>query len=80
MFLEAHSGGWEKAARQVLSGIAKHAAAAENCSEEVASLTIAQRLSTSLHRENARAIVCRLQEPLRVHASEDWTLWTSSAT
>ena len=63
MVMESHSGGWSKTARQILDGIAKHVKAAWNMEEEVASLRIAQRLSVTLQRENARAILRRLYEP-----------------
>ena len=63
MVVEAHSGGWSKAAREVLDTIAKSVATQWKEDNEVASLAIAQRLSVTLHRENARAIVRRRQEP-----------------
>ena len=63
MVIEAHSGGWCKEARQVLDAIAKHTAAAWNLPHEEASLKIAQRLSMTLQRENARAILKRLGDP-----------------
>ena len=64
MVLEAHGGGWSAVARQTLDVIARSVAAAWNEKPEVASLRIAQRLSTTLHRENARAILkrCRAEE------------------
>ena len=63
MVIEAHSRGWSQRARQTLDTIAKRVTAAWNTEGEVASLSIAQRLSTTLHRENARAVLKRLQEP-----------------
>ena len=62
MVVEAHGGGWSTAARAVLDGIAKCVAAAQYDNHEIASLAIAQRLSVTLHRENARAIVRRLRD------------------
>lgn len=60
MVIEAHSGGWSKKARQVLDTIARHAASAQRRSHDEVSLDIAQRLSCSLHRETARAVLRRL--------------------
>ena len=59
LILEAHSGGWSATGRRVLDFIAKAAAAAENESESVTSLRIAQRISVALHKENARAVLKR---------------------
>ena len=61
MVIESHGGGWSKSARQVLDCVAKHVSASWNEDGEVASLSIAQRLSVTLHRENARAMLKRLQ-------------------
>ena len=63
MVIESHSGGWGKTARQTLDTIAKHVSACWRGEAEVESLRIAQRLSCSLHRENARAILRRLHDP-----------------
>ena len=60
MVMEAHSGGWSKTARRVLDTIARHTATTHRRSPEEASLDFAQRLSCSLHRENARAVLRRL--------------------
>ena len=63
MVIESHSGGWGKEARQVLDAIAKHISASGNAQEEeAASLRIAQRLSITLLRENARTILRGLGE------------------
>ena len=65
MVLEARIGGWGKTARQTLDMIAKAVSAASGDAAEVASLKIAQRLSTTLHRGNARAILrrqCQLEQ------------------
>ena len=64
MVIEAHSGGWSKSARQTLDLVAKHVSACNNDEAEVASLSIAQRLSTTLHRESARAVLRRLQDAM----------------
>ena len=55
LILEAHSGGWSATGRRVLLFIAKAPAGAENESESVTSLGIAQRISVAPHKENARA-------------------------
>ena len=62
MIIEAHGGGWGRTARQTLDVIAKHVSIASGEHADSASLKIAQRLSTTLHRENARAILQRLQQ------------------
>ena len=62
MVLEAHGGGWSKTARGVLDSIAKSVASTWNENNEIATLAIAQRLSVTLHRENARAVVRRRHE------------------
>lgn len=64
MVIEAHSGGWSKTAREVLDGVAKSVATHWREDNEIASLAIAQRLSVTLHRENARAVVGRRQEAM----------------
>ena len=62
MVVEAHGGGGSKVARQVLDEISKHIAANWREDSELASLAVAQRLSTTLRWENARAIARRLME------------------
>ena len=59
MVCEAHSGSWSPQARQVIQRIAKAQELAGFGSEASCSLRIAQRLSVSLHMENARAILRR---------------------
>ena len=63
MVLEAHGGGFSGIVRGILDRIAGASAAV--CSDEVgaSSLRIAQRISCSLHRENARAILRRTPPP-----------------
>ena len=81
MVIEAHGGGWSKGARQILDCIAKHLTASWNTDGEVASLSVAQRLSTSLHRENARAVLKRLQAtpseeaPVDDYAGAEESIW-----
>ena len=73
MIIESHSGGWGKTARRCLDVIAKHASACWHEDAEVETLRIAQRLSCSLHRENARAIMRRLQEPALLEETDGWS-------
>ena len=81
MVVEAHGGGWSNSARKTLDCIAKHITAAWNTDGEAASLSIAQRLSTTLHRENARAVLKRLQQPVleevpsNAYVEGDESLW-----
>ena len=72
MVIEAHSGGWGKTARQVLDAVAKHVSAVRYTEPDAESLSIAQRLSCSLHRENARAVLRRLQEPAPAGEPGSW--------
>ena len=51
MVVEAHGGGWGKAAREALGAIARQASATGYTDAEAESLRIAQRLSSSLHRD-----------------------------
>jgi hypothetical protein len=48
MVVETHGGGWGKAAREVLDGIAKNLAVVWNDNKEVAGFAIAHRLSVTL--------------------------------
>jgi hypothetical protein len=60
---EAHAGGWSLAARQIIGSIAKHQEVAGRWFREGASLIIAQRVSMTLQRECARAVLRRLAPP-----------------
>ena len=62
MVIEAHGGGWSKSARKVLDSMTKNISATWNEGTETTSLRIAQRLSTTLQRENARAVLRRLHD------------------
>lgn len=55
LIVEAHAGGWNPTFLGVIDGIAKSLAAAQNEHHSLVSLRIAQRISWSLQRENARA-------------------------
>ena len=59
MVVEAHGGGWSPLARATLDWISKHQASCHNDDPAAISLKIAQRISCTLHRENARAILQR---------------------
>ena len=63
MVIEAHSGAWSPAARGILNQIAKNLAAIWNEYCEIVSLRMAQRLSITLHRANARAVLRRTTPP-----------------
>ena len=61
MILEATGGGWGKMARCVWSELAKNSALAtgELSSEQSCAIELRQRISMTLHRENARACLRR---------------------
>lgn len=71
MVIEAHGGGWGKTARQTLDAVAKCVSASSTDDTEAASLRIAQRLSTTLHRENARAILRRRVQGAVMEANDE---------
>ena len=62
MVLEAHGGGMGKQFRKVVDSIAEQTAAVTGLRSEFCSLLLAQRISISLQRENARAVLRRLSE------------------
>ena len=74
MVVEAHAGGWTKIGRQFFEFLARQLAAATNSQAEVMSLGIAQRLAATLQRENARAVLRRMREPLVPPQSAEWHL------
>ena len=57
--LEAHAGGMSPSARRTLDGIAREVAGATNADPAAVALRMAQRISCSLQRESARAILRR---------------------
>ena len=59
MVLEAHGGGWSSLARGTFDWIARQTAAVQFEDPSTTALKMAQRISVSLHRENARAILKR---------------------
>ena len=60
MVIEAHGGGLSSTFRKVFAWVAERAAAAKGTEAEAESLRMAQRISVTLHRENARAVLRRL--------------------
>ena len=72
MVLESHGGGWSPMARSVLDRFAKAQSAAWLEGQEPASLRIAQRISCTLQRENARAVLRRLVPPTTLPALSGW--------
>ena len=72
MVAEAHGGSWGPAARKILDAVAKHASATSTEEPETVSLHIAQRLSCSLQRESARAILRRLQDCSAAPSAPSW--------
>ena len=69
MVLESHGGGWSPLFRKTLDEITKRISSS---SGEVASLRVAQRISASLHRENARAVLRRLTPVSTTAAASGW--------
>ena len=63
MVMEAHGGSWGKEARRALAVLAKRAADATGEDPALVAAEHAQRLSLLLHKENARAVLRRLQAP-----------------
>ena len=68
---EAHAGGWGLATRHVIGAIAKQEVTGKWYREGV-SLVIAQRVSMSLQRESARAVLRRLAPPEDKHEHEGY--------
>ena len=60
MVVEAHGGGWGPSAAAVWKHLAKESASASGVEISLACSELAQRLSTTLQRESARAILRRL--------------------
>ena len=64
LILEAVGGGWSDALRSVVAWIASESKRSGPIDGSDASFKITQRISCTLHRENARAILKRAPEPL----------------
>ncbi len=72
MILEAHAGGWCPTARGVLDWIARQSAACHGEAAATTALRIAQRMSITLQRENARAVLKRMVVPERGPPPSGW--------
>ena len=72
LVIEAHGGSWSPLARGVLDKLAKAQVSAWSEGQEPASLRIAQRISCSLQRENARAVLRRLVPPSQEPGTAGW--------
>jgi len=59
LILEGHGGSWSPATRRLLDWIAGQAAGISGDARGEIALRIAQRMSCTLHRENARAVLRR---------------------
>ena len=70
--LEAHGGGMSGAFRGFAAWLAAGVAATKGSSPAGESLRIAQRISVTLQRENARAVLRRLGEPVDSAAASPW--------
>ena len=68
MVLEAHAGGWGPSARKAFAVLAKRTADATGEDAAVVADRYAQRRSVLLQKENARAVLRRLQQPAGVAA------------
>ena len=75
MVVEAHGGGWGPAAVSVWNALAKEYACATGIEKSVACNEIAQRLSTTLQRESARAILRRLTPAVEDHERCNAAAW-----
>ena len=69
MVIEAHGGGWGREARRAFAILAKRVADTTGEQAALVADQHAQRLSVSLHRENARAVLRRLQPSTKVAAA-----------
>ena len=78
MVVDSHSGAWSPTARKTLDRVAKTLAMSWNDQGESTSLKLAQRLSITLHRENARAVMKRMGSPLETQTPSGWDLYDES--
>ena len=78
--IESHGGGWGREARHVFGRMARHLAAAQRSDEETTGLQTAQRISISLHRENARAVLRRLVSLEPVCPKPEWDPFAEEAS
>ena len=76
--LEAHSGGVGKTARRVCSHIAKIGSAREGEEIKETTSTLFRRMSITLHRESARAVLRRLPGCFTSEAAANPEAWGES--
>ena len=79
LVFEAHGGSWSLATRRFLDKVAKSRQNLERNIDDNMSLTIAQRISSSLHRENARAVLRRAVDPAPAKAGSSWANYQEDA-
>ena len=72
MVLEAHGGGWSPTFRRTVDWIATTAAASHHEKHAAVSLRLAQRISCTLHKESARAMVRRHADVADQGVSSAW--------
>ena len=77
LIIEAHGGGWGAHLREVTAFLASRQKAAGDWCKETANVRMAQRISTALQRENARAVLRRIcrevsSAPFEEEADLDW--------
>ena len=72
MVLEAHGGGWSSTFRRVGDWISRNAAACSHEESSAVAFRIAQRISCSLQRENARAVLKRQGQPTATPPVSAW--------
>ena len=75
MVLEAHGGSWGPAAKEVLKTIAREYANQTGVTLSQAVSELTQRISTTLERENARAILRRLASSEERRSSINADAW-----
>ena len=60
MVIEAHSGSWGQTAKKVGKMLVEAASHCRGITKSAAAVELAQRISTTLHRENARAVLRKM--------------------
>ena len=78
LVVEAHGGGWGPAAKKVWKSLARATAARLGQDDSVAAAELAQRISITLQRENARAILRRLPAGVEVAARANASAWVEA--
>ena len=75
LVLEAHGGGMSLSMRKFIDWLASGTAAASGSNRSSEALRIAQRISATLHRESARAILRRLAPAAEASPTTPWADW-----